>query len=510
MNRGILDLRRWILIVLGAFVAVIAVGFTIVAMHWPFTQATVTEGLQQRFGSHVEIKGFHSNFFPPSCVAEGVTIRRNTKAGVTPIATVARITINGSYPGFFMVPKRISHVMVEGLQVFVSPASEQAGPGASPDQSGDQDKIEIGEITADNSVVEFSSGEPGAKPVRFDIHKLTINDVSEGQPMAYHAELHNPLPPGEIRAEGEFGPLDTSKPEEAPASGSFTFERANLGVFPGIGGTLYSTGKFEGKLNQLEVAGMTDTPDFNVSPNPHTVHLRTEYRAVVNGWNGDVSLKHVKAQMNSSTVLARGEIVSKNGSSAKTVSLTGIENEGSIKDWLELLAHNHHPKMTGTMKFRTIVYVPPGEKDFLDRVNLQGDFEIGEASFSKPGTQEKVNQLSRVAQGMKPDDAGDSVFENMRGHVEMENAVANVSDLYFGVPGALAHMHGTYGVENGKIDLHGNLRVDQKLSKGSSGLKSVFLKVIEPMMKKKRAGEIVPVKITGTMRDPSYGLDILK
>ena len=92
----------------------------------------------------------------------------------------------------------------------------------------------------------------------------------------------------------------------------------------------------------------------------------------------------------------------------------------------------------------------------------------------------------------------------------MENEVANVSGLYFGVPGALAHMHGTYGVDNGKIDLHGNLRVDQKLSKGQTGLKSVFLKAIEPMMKKKKAGEVVPVKITGTMREPSYGLDVLK
>ena len=260
-------------------------------MHWPFTQASVTAGLQQKFGTRVEIKSFRSEYFPPMCVAEGVTFRRNTEAGATPIATVTRLTIEGSYPGFFTTPKRISHVTIEGLHVFASPASEKAGPAAAPTQSGDKTKIEIGDITADNSIVEFSSGEAGAKPTRFDIHKLTINDVSEGQPMAFHAELTNPLPPGEIRAEGEFGPLDTSKPEEAPASGSYTFEHANLGVFPGIGGTLYSTGKFEGKLNQLEVAGMTDTPDFNVSPNPHTVHLRTQYHAVVNGWNGDVSLE---------------------------------------------------------------------------------------------------------------------------------------------------------------------------------------------------------------------------
>ena len=503
-------MRRWILIVLGVFVAVIAIGFAVVAMHWPFTQASVVAGLEQRFGSHVEIKSFHSSFFPPQCVAEGVTFRRSTQAGVVPIATVARLTIDGSYPGFFEVPKRIGRVTVEGLHVFVSPASERAGPQAPSTAGANQQQVEIGELSADNSIVEFASGEAGAKPMRFDIHKLKIDKVTEGKPLAFHTELSNPLPPGEIRADGEFGPLDTNNPEGAPASGSYTFERANLGVFPGLGGTLYSSGKFEGKLNQLEVAGMTETPDFNVSPNPHVVHLRTQFHAVVNGWNGDVSLKNVKAQLNNSTVLARGEIASKKGSDGKTVSLTGIQNEGNITDWLELLAHNHHAKMTGAMKFRTIVYVPPGEQDFIKRVNLRGDFEIGQAEFTKPTTQQQVNNLSRIAQGQKASDDPESVFENMRGHVEMENAVANVSDLYFGVPGALAHMHGTYGIESDKIDLHGNLRVDQKLSKGESGVKGAFLKVIEPMMKKKRAGEVVPVKITGTMKDPSYGLDVLK
>ena len=62
---------------------------------------------------------------------------------------------------------------------------------------------------------------------------------------------------------------------------------------------------------------MTDTPDFNVSPNPHTVHLRTQFHAVVNGWNGDVSLKNVKAQLDSSTILARGEIAGKEAGRAR-------------------------------------------------------------------------------------------------------------------------------------------------------------------------------------------------
>ncbi len=182
-------MRRWILVVLGVFVALIATGLTIVAMHWPFTQANVTAGLQQKFGSHVEIKSFRSNYFPPMCVAEGVTFRRNTQADVTPIATVARLTIEGSYPGFFADAEAHLARDRRGAARVCFGGQRKGGAEAPAAQGGDNTKIEIGDITADNSVVEFSSGEAGAKPPRFEIHKLTMNDVSEGQPMAFHAEL---------------------------------------------------------------------------------------------------------------------------------------------------------------------------------------------------------------------------------------------------------------------------------------------------------------------------------
>jgi hypothetical protein len=90
----------------------------------------------------------------------------------------------------------------------------------------------------------------------------------------------------------------------------------------------------------------------------------------------------------------------------------------------------------------------------------------------------------------------------------VQNTTATFTDLYLGVPGALTHVHGTYGILTEKIDLHGNLRIDNKLSKGSTGMKAVLLKVAEPFLKKKNAGEIVPIKIDGTFSKPSYGLDL--
>ena len=193
--------------------------------------------------------------------------------------------------------------------------------------------------------------------------------------------------------------------------------------------------------------------------------------------------------------------------------LDGTQQQGTIQDWLRLLAKAEHPAMEGPMTFRAQAQVPPGERQFIERVNLQGDFVIGSADFTKPSTQKQVDNLSQVAMGGKPmpDEAPPvGVEANMKGHVEMKNAIATFTDLYFGVPGALAHVHGTYGILTEKIDLHGDLRVDSKLSKGATGIKAVLLKVAEPFFKKKRHGEIVPIKMGGTFSHPSYGLDVVK
>ena len=161
------------------------------------------------------------------------------------------------------------------------------------------------------------------------------------------------------------------------------------------------------------------------------------------------------------------------------------------------------------MNFRAQVLVPPGKRDFIERVNLQGDFGIDAASFTRSTTQEKVNNLSQVAQGEKENDDPASVIENLKGHVVLKDAIATFSDLSFSVPGALAHVHGTYGLLTEQVNLHGTLQVDNKLSKGSKGMKSFLLKFVEPFLKKKNAGEIVPIKVGGTFHHPSYGLDVV-
>jgi len=508
MKRKPKVLSRWIKI--GGLLALGVIGGAIVLLliRWPFKRDTVVRALQEQFSSTVEVKTFHATYFTPGCVVEGVTFRRNSDGDAPPIATIEKLTIQGAYWEFFSAPKRVRRVRIEGLHIFVSPRSERTGNAARPTGPA-QSTLIIDEIIADGAVVEVASGEPGTEPLRFEIHKLALNSVAEDRPMSFHAALLNAKPPGEIRTDGQFGPLRPQNAGQTVLSGSYVFQRADLGIFPGISGTLSSTGKFNGVLERIEVEGSTDAPDFQVTRPDHTVHLKTQFHGIVNGMDGDVSLQSVQAQFERTSLVSQVEVAKKAASGGKTVSLGVTELQGRIQDWLRLLSVGDPPALTGAMNFRAQVRVPPGKGRFIERINLRGDFGIDAASFIHPTTQEKVDNLSQLAQDGKENDDPTSVVENLKGHVALNQAIATFSDLSFSVPGVLAHMHGTYGLLTQQIDLHGTLQLDNKLSKGSKGVKSVLLKSVEPFLKKKNKGEIVPIKVGGTFRQPSYGLDVI-
>ena len=100
------------------------------------------------------------------------------------------------------------------------------------------------------------------------------------------------------------------------------------------------------------------------------------------------------------------------------------------------------------------------------------------------------------------------MVSDLTGKVVLAQGVAQFSNLSFGVPGARAEMHGSYDLLNHRINLHGNMNVDTKISNTSSGVKALLLKFMDPLFKKKKKGEIVPVHIEGTYEKPQFGLDL--
>jgi len=148
--------------------------------------------------------------------------------------------------------------------------------------------------------------------------------------MSFHAMLQNPKPPGEIRADGQFGPLRTEKVGQTALSGSYVFD-AELGAFRGIAGALSSAGKFSGVLDKIAVDGNTDVPDFEVTRSHHAVHLKTQFQAIVDGMNGDVVLRSIHAQFARTSVVTQGDVANKAGSEGKTLSLVGRNSRATFK-----------------------------------------------------------------------------------------------------------------------------------------------------------------------------------
>jgi hypothetical protein len=86
--------------------------------------------------------------------------------------------------------------------------------------------------------------------------------------------------------------------------------------------------------------------------------------------------------------------------------------------------------------------------------------------------------------------------------------VIDFTNLTFAVPGAIVHLDGSYGLRNEELGFAGTLRTQAKVSQMTTGVKSFFLKLADPLFKKKAAGAVVPIKISGTRKEPKFGLDL--
>jgi len=502
---------RWWLIIGASLIVIAGIVLIVLAWNWPFTQQAVTKALQDRFARTVQIRSFRKTYFPPGCVAEGVSFLHRKRADLPPLITVQTLIIRGSYNGFLRIHKRVDEVQVKGLHVLIPPP----GPSGQPPNvmplttSTTGASITIGEIATDGALLEFMRRQPDQEPFKLYVHRLTLDNVGENGVIPYHAALLNTEPPGEIRSEGEIGPWNEDDPGSTPVTGSYTYADVNLAVFEGISGTLSSQGKFSGTLGHIDANGEIDVPDFRVSGSSHTVHLISKLQAVVDGTNGDTYLQNVDSHFQRTTITSKGSVVGRPGQQGKTVGLQMAVNGGRIEDLLFLFTDEKRPWMTGSINLRAKVEVPPGPPGFLRKLNLAGNCGIGSERFTNPHVQQPVNALTQSAGGEnKKQQAEDpeTVLSEFTGQVSVKNGVATLSHVSFSAPGTRAQLQGTYNLLDRKVDLHGILYTNGKLSDTTSGFKALVLKAVGPLLKHKSV-TVVPFSITGTSASPSFALD---
>lgn len=499
--KGTISRKRWLQI--GAASAVVfAIVITFIIRNWPFKETNVVKQLEETTSSKVHFLKFQKVFFPhPGCIAYGVTLERGEKPGEQQRMTIEKLEIVGTLAGLFT--KHLAVIRVQKAHVYLPRF------GTSPSWTPTQSDIVVDELIADNAMLEFARRDLKTPPFAIAVHEFVAHHLASGDAMQFNLRAHNPTPPGEVQATGNFGPWKMDQIQATPLSGTYSFRQADLGVFEGIRGILAADGDFRGTLESIAVNGVTRTPAFQVEESTHTIDLNTNFQATVNPSNGDVSLQKVLAQLSRTGVTCHGTIKGEANTSGKTTSLNFDVRSGRIQDlFLPFISEKKSP-VNGTVSLKAKAVVPPGKEPFLKKLRMTGDFGIESALFSKEETQTNLEKLSEAARGQadKTDDPED-VVSNLSGHVVVRNGIATFSELRFEVPGARATLQGTYNLLTQKIDLRGMLYMDANLPKATSGIKSFLLKAIDPFLKKNRQGGAkIPVKITGNYQHPSYSSD---
>jgi len=481
---------------------------TLFATVWPFREAAIVKELEEDSFSKVTVGSFHKIYFPyPGCVLENVVFQHNRTSGAPPLITVQRLRIEGDLAGLFA--KHVRLVQLEGMHIFVPPL------GSEKFETPKRSSVVVDHLVADGAILEVASRDEGTPPLRFEFHGFTMNDIGRNGSASFNATLSNPEPPGEITTTGKFGPWNASAVGKTPVSGEYYFHDADLSAFPGIDGVLVSSGKYNGTLDHVAVEGNTDVPAFSVKTSSHKIQLHTQFRAVVNAENGDVFLQGVNTNFRQSSVSANGSVAGEDGKNGKTTALEITARDGRIQDFLLMFIKSPRAPMAGIANFKAKVLLPPGQDPFLEKVQLQGDFGIDDGSFTRPETQQGVNNLSNVdekSHGAKDKDDDEAepqnVLSDLKGHVLLKDGIAHFSNLSFSVPGASAQMDGTYNLVSEKIDLRGTLTTKKEVSDTTHGIKALLLKVLDPFFKNKPVGYVTPVKIAGTYDHPSFGLDL--
>ncbi|RPJ57876.1 MAG: hypothetical protein EHM24_29110, partial [Acidobacteria bacterium] len=442
----------------------------------------------------------------------GLVLRHRGRTDVTPLIRVDRLQIATSIFGAVRRPTRIQDVRLEGLKIHVPPGGlDREDYDRRPDRPRTGTPVVIDEIQSEDAVLEVATDEPSKPPLRFDLHRLSIRDASLDRPLRFDATLTNPKPEGSIETTGEFGPFDRDEPRRTPVEGRFTFTRADLATVGGIAGMLSSSGEFTGALGRIAVKGKTKTPDFRLKSAGHAVPLETTFRAVVDGTNGNTFLDTVRAELGSTTILAEGAVAEEEGEDGRSVTLDVRVRGGRLEDTLRLALKSRTVPMRGTLRLDTSFALPPGDRDVIERLRLDGAFSVADASFGSARIQKRVDDLSERARGEPDETAGradENVVSDLKGRFTLRDSVLRFTELAFAVPGATVTLTGTCDLQRQELDLRGTLRMHAKVSETTSGVKSFFLKLLDPLFKGRRGGSAVPITITGKTTDPSFGVDV--
>lgn len=520
-------MRKWLLrgaIALALLILVAAVaGWRVAKRFEPFIREQAIAYLEDRFGTGVELRSlkvsvrFLSPWKPRAARlvirGDGVKLPFRGRSDLPPLFAAEAFSVQTTLGAVWDSPRHIHDVRLQKLEINIPPREQRGSIKAAPPtpeeakREGGPPTVIVDTIHADDIDFKMYPSDPEKLPRHFEIHHLTLKGTAPGQPLKYSAVLTNPKPKGVINVSGDFGPWHKYEPGDTPISGDYTFRDADLGVFKSIAGILNSTGTFEGVLGRIVVRGETTTPKFRLAGgNP--VPLTTRFESIVDGTSGDTFLQPVRATLGGSTMEARGRIVRPKGVKARSIVLNVVLPKGRIEDLVRLAVKAPQPFLTGAVSLKTRLEILPAPGQDLDqRLLLDGNFSVDHSLFTGGSVQQKIDELSRRAQGQPKNAEIAEVLSALRGKFKLRDGGITFDEIVFRVPGADIQLAGHYGIDSEQIDMHGVARLQAKVSQTMTGWKRIVLKPVDPFFSKDGAGTLLPIAITGSRTAPKFGLD---
>ncbi len=534
--------RRWWLGAVLIALIVVATGAAVVVYRWqkPRVRDQIVTILSQQLGANVELGAIDVQLGSVVRVSgQALVLHHKIYRDGPPLVRIESFAIEAPLLAILRKPIHISSVEMEGLRIFIPPRHKPADPDnpaqqppatdasipAAPenpeeaktsDGSGLAAKLRgpspvvIDRLNSSNAELAIASRKPDRPPRIFLIHALTLTNAAFDRPTEYEARLTNPKPIGTIEAKGTFGPWDADEPAQSAVTGDYAFTEADLGTIKGIGGKLESTGRFGGVLERIVAEGATKTPDFSLDIGGKPMRLDTVYTAIVDGTNGDTYLKPVRAILGQTHLTADGGIVHTPGKKGRTVELDVLIDDGRLEDILMLAVDSVPPDMSGALRLKTRLELPPGDLPVPRRLYLKGDFHVAAARFASSTVQDKIDELSRRGSGRPTDEKMDNVASDLRGRFELKDGTLTLSPVSFSVRGARIEMRGRYSLVHSTLDFTGTARMEARVSQMVTGWKRLPLKILDPLFAKDGAGAVFPIRVSGPVKKPEFKVEIKK
>jgi hypothetical protein len=507
---------RRFLFITSALLGIALVGVTVWAVRAaPTLRDRVVDALNARFESQLALGSLDPSMFPkPRAEGTALTLRHRGRTDVPPLITIESFDTSAGLVGLIKTPVRLETVRMKGLAVRIP-------PGGLGIKDADQDPphvahaerpspILIDRIETQSARVEIHSRRPDRLPRVWDIQNLVMLDFGASAGSHFEAGLINPVPRGVIDTQGTFGPWHSDEPGLTPVSGNYLFQNADMNVIKGLDGTLSSSGTYRGVLERIEVEGTTEMPDFSLDLAGQKVALNTRFKAIVDGTNGDTILERVDARLNKSAISAKGVVVRAHEVKGRHIELDVSLDGARLEDLMQLAVKAAQPPLTGRVDLVTRMVLPAGPEDVVDRLQLDGAFQLAQARFTNVDVQRQITTLSRRGRGKETDEGAERerVVSNLRGRFTLKDGMLRFSELTFAVPGSIVQLRGVYNLRSEAMDFRGELLTDATLADMTSGVKSLLARLAQPLFRRKGGGSRLPIKISGPRAKPQFGLDV--